>query len=339
MHRATPANTLYRSYDAGGSRSTIASVDDTPLMQTMAGNFMKGESRKAVEAPQNYGFTSVVRDATKSQDGQLNECAEGFMTFIGGNRSFPVCTVMDDRRYRLKALEKGDVAMFDYLQHQLHFNTNGMFLTGRTDKKVKIQLADPPQDQQQSGGSSGGALSGYTALASSGDSSGGSSQSGGQKSLKGQTKRYDKTSKQYLEMTKDSHNLVHDQTINYKTGVHSFQPPDSSTTARDAAPRDASGMLVQIFGNKFTGGLGYFMKQVTAAPPTSPFHVVTKNHLESVLTALGITIPTIPPLPMPPLPPGIVWPPDVPMPSADKPIAAARPAQDAPRFVIDGGTF
>ena len=31
---------------------------DNPMMQEMAGSFMKGESREEVEAPQNYGFTS-----------------------------------------------------------------------------------------------------------------------------------------------------------------------------------------------------------------------------------------------------------------------------------------
>ena len=169
-----------------------------------------GEPVEGVEAPQNYGFTSVVMPATKGQSGEIDECAEGFMSYFGGNRSSNFCSVMDDRRYRLKELVQGNVAMFDHLQHQLHFNDDGMFMTGRTDKKMKFQLADPPQDNQQSGQSSGG-----SGGQSSGSGSGGS-QSGGRK-LTGQQKRYDKDSKQYYQMTKDATNLVHDKTIEHKT--------------------------------------------------------------------------------------------------------------------------
>ena len=84
-------------------------------------------------------------------DGLIEECAEAYINFLGGNRSFPIAAVMDDRRYRLKELEPGNVAMFDHLQHQLHFNDDGMFMTGRTDKKLKIQLGEPPQDDQAAG--------------------------------------------------------------------------------------------------------------------------------------------------------------------------------------------
>ena len=323
-HNSTPANTLHRSYDSGGARALISEVNDNPLMQEMAGSFMKGEARKGIEAPQNYGFSSVVRDATKGKDGQIEASAEGFMSFIGGNRSFPVCAIMDDRRYRLKELKKGDVAMFDYLQHQLHFNDKGMFLTGRTDKKVKIQLAPPPQDQ--SGGGSGKSAG---TLDASGSSSGSSSSSGSQD--KGQKQRYDQTSQHYLEMTKDAHNLVHDQTINYKSGTHQFQPPSSG-----AATQAGGGMLVQIFGDKFTAGLGHFMKQVEAAPPIKPTHVTTKGYVDAIFAALGITIPPLPPLPFPPLPPGITLPPGFTLPS----VAASKspppnPAMNIPKMLAD----
>jgi phage gp45-like len=298
MHRATPLNTSFRAYSSGGARTMIHSIDDAKLMQEMGGNFMKGETRDKVESPQNYGFTSVVRAATKDAQGAIKEAAEGFISFIGGNRSFPVCAMMDDRRFRLKELKSGDVAMFDYLQHQLHFNNDGIFITGRTDKKLKFQLAEPPQDNQQQQSKS-------ATQTDSSSGSGSSASSSGQG--KGQKKRYDKTTKQYLEITKDNTNLVHDQTINYKTGVHNFQPP-SSSAARSGGP------LVQIFGDKFTAGLGHFMKQVIAAPPTSPMHLATKGYIDSIFAALGITIPALPALPMPPLPPGVTLPPGITLP-------------------------
>jgi phage gp45-like len=298
MHKATPVNSSFRAYVAGGSRVTVPQVDDTKLMQESQGNFMANEARQAIESPQNYGFTSVVRDATKDAQGKIQQCAETFVQFMGGNRSFPVFGNMDDRRFRLKELQKGDVSMFDYLQHQFHMNNDGIFTTGRTDKQVKVQLVDPPQQQQSSSSSS--------------------SSSSSNSSL-GQTKRYDQSSKQYLQMTSSAHNFVHDQTINYKTGTHSFQPPESTSTTRNA-----SGFLVQIFGDKFTGGQGYFTKQVTAAPPSSSMHAATKGYVDSIIQGLGFTLPSIPSLPIPPLPPGITLPPGVTLPPT---AVAALPEQ------------
>jgi phage gp45-like len=302
MHRATPANSSFRAYVAGGARVTVPDVDDTKLMQESKGNFMANEKREKIESPQNYGFTSVVRDAIKDAQGKIQQSAETFVSFMGGNRSFPVFGNMDDRRFRLKELQKGDVAMFDYLQHQFHLNTDGMFMTGRTDKKLKLQLVDPPQDNQS------GSASPSARDATSGGSGGGQSSS-----AMGQKKRYDQSTKQYVEVTKDTTNLVHDQTIQHKTGVHSFQPPEGGASAK------SGGALVQIFGDKFTGGLGYFMKQVTAAPPTSSMHLTTQGYVQSIINGLGFSMPSIPSLPMPPLPPGITLPPGVTLPPLDAP--------------------
>ena len=107
MHRATPLNTSIRAYTAGGSRSVVDKVDDTKLMQEMGGNFMANETRDAIEAAQNYGFTSVVFDAEKGQDGKIAASAETFIGFMGGNRSFPASGNMDDRRHRLLQAGEG----------------------------------------------------------------------------------------------------------------------------------------------------------------------------------------------------------------------------------------
>lgn len=152
---------MHRAYAAGGSRTIIDEVDDKSLMQTSKGNFMKGEARKDVEAPQNYGFTSVVMPADKGKDGQIEGSAEGFVSFMGGNRSFPVVGVMDDRRHRLKELEKGDSAMFRTKddRQQFHMTTDqgegddkkvgGNFMSCRDDRIQRFALVPKPDDQQQ----------------------------------------------------------------------------------------------------------------------------------------------------------------------------------------------
>src|SRR4029453_1659796 len=108
MHRATPLNSSFRAYSAGGGRATIDTIDDNKFMQESNNTGgMKGEKFPWMESPQNYGFTSVVADADKSSNpGGITGSAEGFLSFMGGNRSFPVMGVMDDRRHRLMNLAK-----------------------------------------------------------------------------------------------------------------------------------------------------------------------------------------------------------------------------------------
>jgi len=157
MHRATPANTSFRAYSAGGARSVVHEVDDSKMMQESKSNFMKGETRQAIESPQNYGFTSVCVDGDKDKDGNLTMGPEQFISFIGGNRSFPVAGPMDDRRHRLKGLAKGDAAMYRLKDdgRQFHLTKDGGYWSDT--KTVRMALvsggnpAPPPQRQQRPG--------------------------------------------------------------------------------------------------------------------------------------------------------------------------------------------
>jgi hypothetical protein len=155
MHRATPINSSFRAFVAGGARATIPEVDDSKWMQETKFNASYNESNqtgKNVEAPQNFGFTSVVMDAVKDATGKIQSCAETFVQYIGGNRSFPVMQNMDDRRHRLTDMLKGDSGMFSTVGRMLqsHLNQDGMFHTGPRDKTVRMQLVDKDsQDDNQ----------------------------------------------------------------------------------------------------------------------------------------------------------------------------------------------
>jgi phage gp45-like len=192
MHRSTTMMNSFRGYVAGGARSNVDTIDDTKLMQEMAGTFMQGEARKAIEAPQNYGFTSVCMPAEKDALGKIISSAEVVMNFIGGNRSFPVAGAMDDRRHRLMGLDPGDAAMFrsknDFLQFLMH--KDGGFMSAAQNKTLRLALIDKDaqdQQQQQQGqqppqqGQQGATP---TALASGSGSSGQSGQSGQQQKQK-----------------------------------------------------------------------------------------------------------------------------------------------------------
>ncbi|HEX4715028.1 MAG TPA: phage baseplate assembly protein, partial [Ktedonobacteraceae bacterium] len=150
MHRATPNNSSIRSYAAGGSRATNPQVDDSQFMQETMGNGMANEMRKAIEAPQNFGFTSVAKDAISGIQGKIMASAESFMSFMGGNRSFPVMGNMDDRRHRLMNLDKGDSGMFSTqgAKQQFHMSTqDGMFGTAPNDKTLRFALLDEKSEQ------------------------------------------------------------------------------------------------------------------------------------------------------------------------------------------------
>ena len=171
---------------------------------------MAGESRKGIEAPQNYGFTSVVMPAVKDALGKITDSAEAVISFMGGNRSFPVAGNMDDRRHRLFGLQPGDSAMFrtalDKLQ--FHFSKDGGFLTGPRDKTVRMQLLDEDSGKQQQG-----AQAGQHAAAAGGSGAGG--QSGQQQ--KGQKPLYQQGQKSYR-----FHDVTKDETRSSGTNVRHY---------------------------------------------------------------------------------------------------------------------
>ena len=143
---------------------------------------MAGEARDRIEAPQNYGFTSVHMPPDADGNG-----AEHFSSFIGGHRSFPVASSIDDRRHRLYNLAEGDVAMFRTAQDQLQFHLaqDGGYLTGPDSKKLRMQLVKADQQQQ-----------GSTRSTSGSTSSGGATQ----QQQKGQKAQNKKDSTQFLEV-------------------------------------------------------------------------------------------------------------------------------------------
>src|SRR6516225_7015189 len=231
MHRQTPLNSSLRGFYSGGSPSVVDQVDDTKLMQEGAGNFMANETRKAVQSPQNYGFTSVVFDAEKDMMGKIQASAETFTSFMGGNRSYPVNGNMDDRRHRLFKLEKGDTAMFRGRgdKQQFHMTQDGGFWTAPQDKTVRMHLLQQDSESNStmqsggSGGSSAGAMMAEpkqgdlmpdgkrlprpTQMADGGGSGGsGSSIGGGQQQNKGQEALYKEGQKSplFVDVTKDA---------------------------------------------------------------------------------------------------------------------------------------
>ncbi len=84
------------------SRVVIRLVNDALAWQAVQLDALAGETHDGVERVQEYGFTSHPIPG-----------AEGVMVCPGGLRSHGLVIVVGDRRYRLKGLEQGEVALHD----------------------------------------------------------------------------------------------------------------------------------------------------------------------------------------------------------------------------------
>jgi len=96
-------------------RATITLVNDALKMQGLQLTGLEGETLDKVERIQEYGLTS-----------NPHPNAEAVVLALSGNTSHSVVIAVDDRRYRLKGLKKGEVALYDDLGQKVHLTRTGM---------------------------------------------------------------------------------------------------------------------------------------------------------------------------------------------------------------------
>lgn len=83
------------------ARGMVALVSPGSMMQTLQMRLTAGEVKDGMEHFEPYGFTSNPKAG-----------AEGVALFFGGDRSHGVVVCVGDRRFRLKGLEPGEVALY-----------------------------------------------------------------------------------------------------------------------------------------------------------------------------------------------------------------------------------
>jgi phage baseplate assembly protein V len=83
------------------SRAVVSRVNDGAKLQEVQVGLLADETRDNIERFQQYGFTSVPLEG-----------AEAVVLFVGGRRDHGLAVAVDDRRYRLKDLEPGEVALY-----------------------------------------------------------------------------------------------------------------------------------------------------------------------------------------------------------------------------------
>ncbi|MEJ1402583.1 MAG: phage baseplate assembly protein V [Candidatus Sedimenticola sp. (ex Thyasira tokunagai)] len=84
------------------SRAVINLVNDGQGLQEVQLTLLAGEEADGVERIQEYGFTSAPKAG-----------AEAVALAVAGSRAHTVVIATDDRRYRLKGLASGEVALYD----------------------------------------------------------------------------------------------------------------------------------------------------------------------------------------------------------------------------------
>ena len=91
-------------------RGTVIMADAARKLQTLQVRLTAGEIKDGAEHFEAYGFTSHP----------LAE-AEVLTAFLGGDRSHAVVLVASDRRYRIKELKPGEVAIYTDEGDKVHF--------------------------------------------------------------------------------------------------------------------------------------------------------------------------------------------------------------------------
>jgi len=96
-----PMKSMLRKIHGMAARCVLRLVNDGLKMQAVQVGVLADETIDDVERVQNYGLTSVPLPG-----------AEGICLFLGADRAHGVVIAMDDRRYRLKGLKGGEVALY-----------------------------------------------------------------------------------------------------------------------------------------------------------------------------------------------------------------------------------
>ncbi|WP_052494007.1 phage baseplate assembly protein V [Nitrosospira sp. NpAV] len=109
-------------------RGVLSLVNDGLKMQGVQVQLLAGEVRD-LERFQDYGFTSVPHGG-----------AEVAAVFIDGNRDHGIAIRVDDRRYRLKGLQPGEVAIYTDQGDKIVMQRGGVI---EVTASTKVRMVTP----------------------------------------------------------------------------------------------------------------------------------------------------------------------------------------------------
>lgn len=101
------------------TRAVLTTLDSAKKCQSLGLKLIAGETKEDVEHIEAYGFTSAAQAG-----------AESVVLFPGGDRSHGVAIVVADRRYRMKNLKSGEVAIYDDQGLSVTLTREGVVVNG-----------------------------------------------------------------------------------------------------------------------------------------------------------------------------------------------------------------
>ena len=113
------------------ARAIVQLIDDSSTLQALQIQMQAGVVRDGAERFQQYGLTSVPFSG-----------AEGVAVAVGGNTNHMLVIAVDDRRYRLKGLATGEVALYDDQGQAVHLTRDGIVIKGAG---LPVTVTDTPR--------------------------------------------------------------------------------------------------------------------------------------------------------------------------------------------------
>lgn len=128
-------------------RAILELVDDGAPLQTLQLSLLSDEVRANVERVQQYGFTSHPQNG-----------AEAVAVAVGGSRDHLVVIAVDDRRYRLRGLAQGEVAIYTDEGDKIVLKRGGIIeMTAATQVVINSPLVQCSGNLQVAGSIDSGA--------------------------------------------------------------------------------------------------------------------------------------------------------------------------------------
>ena len=106
-------------------RAIVSLVDDARKLQELQVDLLDEEQQDAVEHFQDYGFAMHPHPE-----------AEAIVACAGGLRSHSIVIAVADRRYRLKNLKQGEVALYDDLGNLVKLGRTKLEVISKGDTSV-----------------------------------------------------------------------------------------------------------------------------------------------------------------------------------------------------------
>ena len=101
------------------ARGVVLLVNTASKMQALQISLLAGETADNLEHFEPYGYTSHPHPG-----------AEAITVFVDGDRAHGITIVVADRRYRLRGLAAGEVALSDDLGQKVHLTRAGIVIDG-----------------------------------------------------------------------------------------------------------------------------------------------------------------------------------------------------------------